>query len=91
MGAVVNSSPVATFSDLVQGAEAGGGVKEAAGEVQGAGGVGGVQGAAGEVQGASDRSEEAAAERRSEDHGDVDRILHLLPDVLGAGRRVSHV
>ena len=66
MGAVVNSSPVATFSDLVQGAGAG-------------------------VQGASDRSEEAAAERRSEDHGDVDRILHLLPDVLGAGRRVSHV
>ena len=59
MGAVVNSSPVATFSDL--------------------------------VQGASDRSEEAAAERHSEDHGDVDRILHLLPDVLGAGRRVSHV
>ena len=75
MGAVVNSSPVATFSDLVQGAEAGGGV----------------QGAAGEVQGASDRSEEAAAERHSEDHGDVDRILHLLPDVLGAGRRVSDV
>ena len=74
MGAVVNSSPVATFSDLVQRA-----------------GVGGVKGAAGEVQGASDRSEEAAAERRSEDHGDVDRILHLLPDVLGAGRRVSHV
>ena len=76
MGAVVNSSPVATFSDLVQGAEAGGG---------------GVQGAGGGVQGASDRSEEAAAERHSEDHGDVDRILHLLPDVLGAGRRVSHV
>ena len=75
MGAVVNSSPVATFSDLVQGAEAGGGV----------------QGAGGGVQGASDRSEEAAAERHSEDHGDVDRILHLLPDVLGAGRRVSHV
>ena len=68
MGAVVNSSPVATFSDLVQGA-----------------------GAEGGVQGASDRSEEAAAERHSEDHGDVDRILHLLPDVLGAGRRVSHV
>ena len=64
----MNSSPVATFSDLVQGADAGGG-----------------------VQGASDRSEEAAAERHSEDHGDVDRILHLLPDVLGAGRRVSHV
>ena len=77
MGAIVNSSPVATFSDLVQGAEAGGG------GVQGAGGGG--------VQGASDRSEEAAAERRSEDHGDVDRILHLLPDVLGAGRRVSDV
>ena len=76
MGAVVNSSPVATFSDLVQGAGAGGG---------------GVQGAEGGVQGASDRSEEAAAERHSEDHGDVDRILHLLPDVLGAGRRVSHV
>ena len=76
MGAVVNSSPVATFSDLVQGAGAGGG---------------GVQGAGGGVQGASDRSEEAAAERHSEDHGDVDRILHLLPDVLGAGRRVSHV
>ena len=74
MGAVVNSSPVATFSDLVQGAEAGG-----------------VKGAGGGVQGASDRSEEAAAERHSEDHGDVDRILHLLPDVLGAGRRVSHV
>ena len=83
MGAVVNSSPVATFSDLVQGAGAGGG------GVQGAGG--GVQGAGGGVQGASDRSEEAAAERHSEDHGDVDRILHLLPDVLGAGRRVSHV
>ena len=72
----MNSSPVATFSDLVQGAGAGGG---------------GVQGAAGGVQGASDRSEEAAAERRSEDHGDVDRILHLLPDVLGAGRHVSDV
>ena len=75
MGAVVNSSPVATFSDLVQGA----------------GAEGGVQGAGGGVQGASDRSEEAAAERHSEDHGDVDRILHLLPDVLGAGRRVSDV
>ena len=90
MGAVVNSSPVATFSDLVQGAGAGGGVQGAGGGgVQGAGG--GVQGAGGGVQGASDRSEEAAAERHSEDHGDVDRILHLLPDVLGAGRRVSHV
>ena len=72
----MNSSPVATFSDLVQGAGAGGG---------------GVKGAGSEVQGASDRSEEAAAESRSEDHGDVDRILHLLPDVLGAGRRVSDV
>ena len=73
---MVNSSPVATFSDLVQGAGAG------------AGG-GGVQGA-GQTRD-SDRSEEAAAERLSEGYGDVDRILHLLPDVLGAGRPVSDV